>query len=300
MPSFGRRFAPDPRDRNYPVRTLLAEEPVPLRTQIWPCEITLNQDPRGACVLFSAGYECAATPEAWQDITNELCFAWYDETQWLDEFDDTPPEEGTSVRAGAETLVRHGRIVQYRWAFTVQEVLDAVIALGTGIAGTVWKAGMMYVDNKGFIHPTGTDVGGHAWTIIGYIAELDAFLFKQSWGEHWGIDVDGGRVWFDDDRWSTMDNVVLGTLRRLGLTGNGYGLISVTDMQYLLAQDGEFMVPVLRTHVGDTPPPPEPPVDDEDEEPEGCFIPLVQLRRAWRVVAQPFRQRPRPAVTYRP
>lgn len=96
-----------------------------------------NQLSEGACV----GAGCSRA----MSLLNRrrYDFRWlYRAAQSIDEWDDTPPQEGTSVRAGLEILrtVGHSAIVgrnvasphlaqgisAYRWARDVQEVLDVL------------------------------------------------------------------------------------------------------------------------------------------------------------------------------
>jgi hypothetical protein len=92
---------------------------------------------RGSCVGFSESRMMSLLNRVRYDAE------WlYDEAQYTDEYADTPPEEGTSVRAGFRILmmtghrrVIHGRsypvereqgIREFRWAKSWQEVRDVL------------------------------------------------------------------------------------------------------------------------------------------------------------------------------
>jgi hypothetical protein len=93
-----------------------------------------DQGAEGACV----GYSCSRA----MTLLNRKRYdaRWlYHEAQLIDEWPETPPEEGTSVRAGYSILknqghMRDGRthpdpvegISAYRWARNADEVLDAL------------------------------------------------------------------------------------------------------------------------------------------------------------------------------
>jgi hypothetical protein len=92
-----------------------------------------NQGSEGACVGFSLSRAVSLMNRKTYDAR------WlYTEAQLIDEFEDTPPQEGTSVRAGCEILVKRGHkrvfggitypedigqgIAKYRWAKSVQDI----------------------------------------------------------------------------------------------------------------------------------------------------------------------------------
>src|SRR5215216_7644516 len=94
LPSF------DPRSRQFPVRTLLddltgSEKPA-LRSLTWQCRTWLDQGNEGSCVGFSNGHRAASDPVR-AEINYDQARQWYRDAQQIDEWTDTPPEEGTSV-----------------------------------------------------------------------------------------------------------------------------------------------------------------------------------------------------------
>lgn len=111
----------------------------------------------------------------------------YDTAQGIDEFGDTPPAGGTSVRAGAKVLQSIGAIASYHWAFTIQDVVVAVLTTSPVIVGTNWYDDMFNPTGSQYIvTPSGGIAGGHAYKIDGYNQTTRLFRIKNSWGTGWG------------------------------------------------------------------------------------------------------------------
>lgn len=180
----------DERSKAYPIRTLVAEKP--LRSYTWSLPVYLDQGSEGACVGFSWSHELAARPVLVAGITNSTARTVYYEAQKIDEWaggaypDASPFYEGTSVLAGAKAVQGQGKIKEYRWAFSLQDALLALGYQGPGILGTWWYQGMMTPDEKGFIHPTGNKVGGHAIVVRGVNVTTKTVRLSNSWGTDWG------------------------------------------------------------------------------------------------------------------
>lgn len=241
MPAFGRRIEFDDRSRDYPIRVLLEPQRA-LETRIWPCDVLLDQNGVGACVGYSWAAELAAEPEPVPDVTNLTGTQIYNQAQLLDQWDDTPPQEGTSVLAGAKTVTEQGHLIEYRWAFGLNDLLDTLSQFGPAVLGINWYAGMMRPDPYGVIRPTGSIVGGHAILAVGIDIDIvtNTVILHNSWGPDWG--------------------------------NNGNALISFTDLDRLLHEDGEACIPVTRTHLTEPiEPTPDEPVQPEPIQPTGCL-----------------------------
>ena len=53
-----------------------------------------------------------------------------------------------------------------------------------------WMQGMANTDAKGFIHATGSVVGGHCILCRAINVKKKYFLLRNSWGKNWGMDGD--------------------------------------------------------------------------------------------------------------
>lgn len=121
----------------------------------------------------------------------------YTEAQKVDEW---PGENyaGTSVRGGAKILRSIGHIDNYFWAWDAPTIKNFILSgQGTVVVGTNWYENMFAPDAAGFLRPTGPNVGGHAYLLVGFSQDRNAFRMINSWGRAWG---EAGRAWvhFDD------------------------------------------------------------------------------------------------------
>jgi hypothetical protein len=246
MVAFGRLPEFDELSRNYPIRALLGAH-VPPVTKIWACDQFLDQGQEGACVGFAWTHELVADPEMVPNLDATFARQIYYRAQQLDQW---PGEDysGTSVLAGAKATVESGWLVEYRWAFTLDDVLETLAFVGPVIFGLDWYAGMMNPDVDGIIHPTGSVVGGHAILGRGVDVDAEVVMLHNSWGPDWGR--------------------------------GGTCLLPWEDLEMLLATGGECSVPLVRTQVEPVEPvppepepiPPEPePVPPEPEPEDGCL-----------------------------
>lgn len=218
----------DPRSRNYGISTLLgsvADEP-----RTWTPGVVLDQGSEGACVGFGWTGELLASPRPYPVsplVANAYALGVYRAAKQIDEWEGDA-YSGTSVLAGAKVIANTGAITEYRWAFSIDEVRDAVVAEGPVVIGIPWLSGMYDTRPSGLVDVSGQIVGGHCILITGYhphmrikgegwLARHRVFRWRNSWGPGYGI--------------------------------NGSGLIRYDDLAGLLAQQGEACVPVGRKQV---------------------------------------------------
>lgn len=212
--TFDRLVKFDPRNRNYPVRALIAKTAKP-RSYTWACPVQLDQGSEGACTGFGTAHEAAARPVKVPGITNEVARKVYRRARQLDEW---PGEdyEGSSVLGAVKAATELGWYKEYRWAFGEEELALAVGYKGPAIIGVNWYEGMSTPDKDGVIHVTGKLLGGHCICVIGYNHKLRRYLLQNSWGKKWGL--------------------------------NGRCYISAADMALLLSMRGEACIPVRRAY----------------------------------------------------
>lgn len=210
---FGRRVQFDERSREYPIRALLGK--LKPRSYTWACDKWLNQLSEGACVGFAFAHELIAKPKVHTKITDANALSIYKFAQTIDPW---PGENysGTSVLAGVKAVQAQypAAIKEYRWAFTMDDLLDTLGYYGPVVLGINWYEGMYSTDAEGYIHRTGKRVGGHAILANGVNVKKKHIRLHNSWGRSWGI--------------------------------NGECFISFDDMERLLNEKGEVCVPVKR------------------------------------------------------
>lgn len=211
MPTLDWRPRFDERSRDYPIRQIVGA--APLQSKLWACNAYLNQGEEGACVGFGWSHELAAKPLPVKGITNEYARNLYQIAQRLDEW---PGEDysGTSVLAGAKAVQSVGYMSQYRWAFSLDDILRTLGNYGPVVLGIPWYEEMYCPDSNGFIKPLGEEVGGHCILARGVAIKRGYVTLHNSWGGDWGV--------------------------------NGDCRISFSDLDMLIHQSGESCVPVVR------------------------------------------------------
>jgi hypothetical protein len=203
MRVFGRRHAPDRRDRKYAI----APRKSARTYRYWQDDQwSGDQKQTPQCVGFAWAHLLSASPVS-QFVRPE---GIYELAKFRDEFAGEK-YEGTSVRGAAKVLASLGFFAQYRWALTVQDIVNCLLDVGPVVMGTDWLAGMDSPDAAGYVHATGAARGGHAWLLTGVNVESGVARMKNSWGLAWGQ--------------------------------NGHAWITLTDLAVLLKRKGEACLP---------------------------------------------------------
>ncbi len=211
----GRREAFDPEDEHYPMAAVLPRAVEGITYRYWyayRCHLNqtgdscvanawthfLTDSPRTHYIsrlnAGSVGFEIRTSLQPYGYVSpqsNEVGFRGllYDRAQSIDEFGDTPPAGGTSVRAGAKALQGWGAIASYHWANSITDIANAVLTTGPVVMGTTWYNNMFNPVGSNYnIDPdTSSGVaGGHAWVVDGVNTETRRFRMKNSWGSDWG------------------------------------------------------------------------------------------------------------------
>jgi hypothetical protein len=174
---------------------------------------THDQGVEGSCVGFGSSAMMSVTNHyqrrlaTGQDLTYRYAARWlYSQAQLVDEWDDTPPEEGTSVRASCQILQQKGHIrVQrgvegalnpahgidtYRWAESVDDVRAAIYAGLAVSIGVAWYSSFdkpLVTNGERFLTlPSSAWVrGGHCVCIYRMSDRRQAFCFMNSWGDYY-------------------------------------------------------------------------------------------------------------------
>lgn len=216
----GRRVPPDfVHVARYPLSTLIADPAHELVVPPAGTEKSLglpwwwkqhDQGQEGACVGFGSSAMMSVTNHyqrlkaTGQNLTYRYASRWlYLESQLIDEWDETPPEEGTSVNASCKILFDKGHrriqngvtgpvlpahgISAYRWATNYDEIRAAIyngLAVSIGVA---WYSNFdePVVYNKELWIGRG-DLGwvrgGHCVCLYRMSDRRQAFMLMNSWG----------------------------------------------------------------------------------------------------------------------
>lgn len=201
------------------------------RSKFWKCGSVLDQGREGACVGFGWTGELLASPKPNYTVSseqgNEYALEVYHDAQTRDDWEGED-YEGTSVLAGAKAIQARGFMEGYRWAFSVEDVRDALITTGPVVIGIPWYESMYSTKENGLLEVSGSVVGGHCLLLTGYhpgrrfdgegwFNREEVFHLRNSWGPDFG--------------------------------NNGNGWLKVSDLADLLKGQGEACVPVGRSKV---------------------------------------------------
>ncbi len=219
----------DPRSRGFALRSVVPTGII-RRNILWKPGTVLDQGEDGACVGFGWTHEALASPvrvdlkraKAVVPQDPDAFARWvYTQARKIDEWVGED-YDGTSVLAGAKIMQGAGFLSQYRWAFSVEDVIDALMTRGPVVIGVWWYTSMFEPDLGNVLDVYGLKAGGHCVLVVGYklaAPELhgeDGFWIQNSWGPGWGK--------------------------------NGLALISKSNMKFLLADEGEACVPFRRSY----------------------------------------------------
>lgn len=192
-----RRVHYDERSRAYPIRTLLP--PRRPRGYSWRCTVVLDQGSEGACVGFGWAGELAARPAVWAGIDNAMARSLYRRAQLLDDWAGED-YSGSSVLAGAKAVTELRGMSEYRWAFGLADVVDALAWHGPVVLGVQWREGM-YAPRGDELELAGAVVGGHCILANAVDVKGQRVRLHNSWGAGWGH---AGEAWLSWDALSEL------------------------------------------------------------------------------------------------
>jgi hypothetical protein len=189
----GRRHAPDLRDNKYRLAP-----PVPkVSRKSWFAPPVLDQGNTSECVGHAARSLLSAGPVINKAGPDQ--HALYRGAQANDEWPGTD-YEGTSVRGAMKFLQGLGFVTEYRWAQTIDDIVNHCLTTGPVDMGTNWYREMFTPDRWGYIEPKGANDGGHSW-LVGLSIDVEhknpdgtkgRARMQNSWGRGWG---QNGRAW---------------------------------------------------------------------------------------------------------
>jgi hypothetical protein len=193
----GRREFHDSRSKAF--RATVPGEVKTTRHRIPPLMRRLDQGQLGSCE-GNGTVHCLGTQPLKKRFTRYRTEAdavkVYSLATTLDGFPgDYPPEDnGTSNVAVAKAAKSLGWISEYRWHFGLQDTL-AGLTESPLLAGVPWYEGMFEPDSKGYLNPTGREVGGHAFCLFGVNVKDRSVDMLNSW-QDWGYG-QTARITFD-------------------------------------------------------------------------------------------------------
>jgi hypothetical protein len=215
MPGLGRIPHYDPKNERFRIRAL-AIEPMPAITQRYWNDTAWHGD-QGAtsqCTAYSLLHYMAdgpithrsANPVSTPDATYRLI-------QSIDRSEgrDYGVDGGATMLAQSKAAVSVGWYGEYRWGYTVDECVRALLTSGPVILGINWYTGMFDPLPSGRLSVTGSLAGGHAIVANGVNTVQETVRLKNSWGRDWG--------------------------------SSGHATLSFADLNRLSAEDGEVVLP---------------------------------------------------------
>ncbi len=205
----------DTRSKRYPIRALHSGKKFRSYTWNFPANHkVLDQGNAGSCVGNGIANELACRPAPVMGIDEKYAV---EDIYWPAQKQDrwpggaypgaSPSYEGTAVLYGVMAAQSLGWFDEYRWAFSLEDLIMGVGHNGPAVLGLKWKRGMFKPDEGNYIHATGGDAGGHCLLCNAVAIQKKRFTLTNSWGPGWGI--------------------------------NGAAYISFDDMSALLADHGE-------------------------------------------------------------
>lgn len=200
-PGLGWLPDPDPRNDDHPMRAVLRDEPRAARPtrHVWDFPgRKLNQGSTGTCVGHAGkGHLMSAPVQRSFHDDPPSAFDLYDLACTLDGFAqndrDVDPGRtfGTTINALMKAMRQLGLISEWRWASSLDDLLDWLAFRGPVVFGVDWFDGFFVPDAEGFVTKRDTSTSsGHAFVVVGYdlTHPRPHLVCVNSWGNAWGAD----------------------------------------------------------------------------------------------------------------
>jgi hypothetical protein len=191
-PGMGRALIEhDPASRAYGVRGVVTRAGIERRNKTWRRPTAYDQGRSSSCVGQTCQGMLNTTPQtAAIPLTTRKRYPGtliYQNAQRLDQWPgEEPSYYGTSALGAMRYLKNEGIVKEYRWCFGLDDVLDTLVQYGPVGIGVWWYSGMMSTDSRGYINPTGSQVGGHEVELHGIDVSGEYVIGTNSWGLGWG------------------------------------------------------------------------------------------------------------------
>lgn len=185
----------------------------------------------GNAALGALGTDPLYPSNTGRSFTEQVAVDIYGAATVVDEYAGTyPPEDtGSNGLSVAKVCQARGWISGYQHAFSLTAALTALQSYPI-LVGSVWLEGMDNPDSNGLVKATGAVRGGHEYEGVGVDVAAKTVRFANSWGPEFG--------------------------------DNGYFQMSWSDLETLLAQDGDVTVLIPNTAPA---PSPITPADEQDK-----------------------------------
>lgn len=168
-----------------------------LKSRMWERSLPpLDQGTLGMCTGAACVGLLATDPNSSDGVMDDAIFnkdlavKIYSRATELDQFDGQypPNDTGSSVLSAMKAAKEFGLISEYKWCFSLEDVLFALSYLGPVEVGLLWYEGFEYPDRNGLVKIKGKAEGGHAFQLIGIDVEKELVWAVNSWGLDWGKD----------------------------------------------------------------------------------------------------------------
>lgn len=173
-------------------------EPIVVANKRWSTKSQLDQGTTPHCTGFAWAHWSNALPTE-NTMSEQQAHSIYYRAKEID--GEPRAENGSTIHSSVKAMKDLGRVDAYAWTTDLEEIKQWVLTKGPMVVGTYWYAGMFDPNGTGYVHPTGSIEGGHAYQIVGYSRGLDVFTFQNSWGKSWG---DNGFFYMHANEWFSV------------------------------------------------------------------------------------------------
>lgn len=151
----------------------------------------LDQGTEGGCTGYGSATALSFAPHTDSHIVAANAEYMYLQAKIYDEYPGIN-YTGSSVLGAMQGLKANGYILDYWWAKTVDEIINAISHKSSVVCGINWYQNMFDVSADGLIRIGGTVAGGHCITASSQKNSGELIRFDNTWGKSWG---ESGSAW---------------------------------------------------------------------------------------------------------